>query len=172
VKSSPTKASRGKSTFDISAESWPLSEHTSIYCVPGLVTASAFQLSVEQCQPNLVMALQKYVYTPLDRSARQIRLLQFVQLDEEGINCTLETYDIASCPPFVAMSYTWGVDASPRSEILLNGAAFRVRPNLGEMLASMRERLRLGGDKFLDSIRVMNPDRPWAMNEVGGNNKR
>ena len=45
----------------------------------------------------------KYTYTPIDPNTDSIRLLGI----HDGQNYELKTYSIESCPPFVAVSYTW-----------------------------------------------------------------
>lgn len=88
--------------------------------------------------------MTSHIYTPLDRSTRSIRLLSFV--DEPpgpGIYCTLETYDLARCPPYVALSYDWGSFKTCR-DILVNHRPLPVRENLYAAL----EVLKTEGDRF------------------------
>ncbi|OBS22634.1 hypothetical protein FPOA_08967 [Fusarium poae] len=88
-------------------------------------------------------------YKQLEQGLSQIRLLHLLpqrtrhlQLSAPwyscvGLECTFETVDLASAPPYEALSYTWGEeDASVR--IHLNGKEFLVRPNLAYALAALR----------------------------------
>ncbi|KAF3763175.1 HET-domain-containing protein, partial [Cryphonectria parasitica EP155] len=76
------------------------------------------------------------VYTPLDRSSRTTRLLQFTDTSTtQDIRCVLETYDVADALSldFVALSYVWGQDR-PRRKINLNGVIIIIRENLYQAL--------------------------------------
>lgn len=79
-------------------------------------------------------------HIPLDRSARQIRLLRFLKPDgnADAIRCRLDTYDLEGCPSFVALSYTWG-NAHPSRTMTLNGEVFPVRQNLHSALSVLME---------------------------------
>lgn len=74
-----------------------------------------------------------FEYTPLDRQTRSIRLLRFE--DETPptpglrMSCLMETFELARCPPFVALSYTWGHPDLCR-EISINDQTLCVRENL------------------------------------------
>lgn len=74
--------------------------------------------------------MSTFKYTPLDRSTRSIRLLSFVDDPPgPGIYCTLETCDLARCPPFVALSYASGNPKS-RRDILVNHQSLSIHDNL------------------------------------------
>lgn len=60
-----------------------------------------------------------------------------------GIYCTLETYDLARCPPYVVLSYDWG-SSKPRRNILVNHRPRSVRDNLYAAL----EVLQTEGSRF------------------------
>lgn len=80
-------------------------------------------------------------YTPLDKSQEQIRLLSFVY--NKTIALQLRTFDIATCPAYDALSYTWGPnDASTNHEICLNGKPFVVRSNLHDALKAFEAKSR------------------------------
>lgn len=74
-----------------------------------------------------------FEYTPLNRQTRSIRLLRFEDESRTTpglrMSCLMETFELARCPPFFALSYTWG---SPDlcHEISINGKTLRVRENL------------------------------------------
>ncbi|KAK0724119.1 hypothetical protein B0H67DRAFT_100171 [Lasiosphaeris hirsuta] len=103
----------------------------------------------------------KCVYNPIDRSPKAIRLLKFVNPTGQGIRCALQMYDISSCPPFVSLSYTWGIER--------NGTPFSVGLNLFELLLPLKERFP-PGQRFGDSIRVVNPFiREEASRSLGPN---
>lgn len=79
-------------------------------------------------------------HVPLDQSTRQIRLLRFVDSDADTapIRCRLDAYNLDHCPPFVALSYTWG-DVYPTRDMILNGEVFPLRQNLHSALSVLRE---------------------------------
>lgn len=84
--------------------------------------------------------METFEYVPLDRSTRSIRLLSFEEEDETTgprlIRCRLETFDLDACPPFIALSYTWG-EPGTCHEISLNERALVVRENLHSALSEL-----------------------------------
>lgn len=52
-------------------------------------------------------SLGAYVYEPLPTES-SIRLLSFARDDEFTYSCSLHVFDLATAPPFHALSYTWG----------------------------------------------------------------
>lgn len=87
--------------------------------------------------------MASYDYSPLNRTTRSIRLLQFEEPPpgSDVVCCSLETYDLDSCPPFAALSYVWGEAPSTPSEgpsIFLDWAEFPVRQNLHAALCAIR----------------------------------
>lgn len=83
--------------------------------------------------------MDSFEYSPLDRTTRNIRLLQFEAPPpgSDVVCCSLETYDLDSCPPFAALSYAWGEPGGCK-DIFLEWATFSVRQNLHAALCSMR----------------------------------
>lgn len=82
-----------------------------------------------------------FEYTPLNWKTRSIRLLKFETPPpgSDVICCSLETYELDSCPRFAALSYTWGQpDSCKDQEIYLDWWTFPVRKNLHAALCSMR----------------------------------
>ncbi|KAH6671061.1 heterokaryon incompatibility protein-domain-containing protein [Halenospora varia] len=73
----------------------------------------------------------------LNYEADQIRLLQVRSGSCSLIQCTLQHYDLAACPPYKAISYTWG-RLYPTKDILINGARFSVRENLWQFLCTLQ----------------------------------
>ncbi|KAI0482026.1 heterokaryon incompatibility protein-domain-containing protein [Xylariaceae sp. FL0804] len=102
-------------------------------------------------------------YPSLDQSTRSIRLLRFdLTAPSDQICCTLETYKLDQCPPFVALSYTWG-SPTPKFEMSLASVVagtptaprpFHVRENLWAALhqlkklasAKLKSRVKLAGN--------------------------
>lgn len=88
--------------------------------------------------------MASFKYTRLDQSTRSIRLLSFVDdAPGPGVHCTLETFTLDRCPPFVALSYTWG-DHKPCRHITVNHQSLWVRENLFQAL----EMLSIEGARF------------------------
>jgi hypothetical protein len=78
----------------------------------------------------------------LDSSHRCIRLLEILHGAPEAlISCRIRSYPLTTCPPYAALSYTWG---SPEDshKILCNGHPFAVRINLRSFLQEMRTQKR------------------------------
>lgn len=66
-----------------------------------------------------------YEYPPLDLTTNQIRLLQIIRQPDSGVQYSLETFDIATCPPYITLSYVWR-DDEPSHTLVINGQAFLV----------------------------------------------
>lgn len=73
--------------------------------------------------------MASFRYTPLNRQTRSIRLLRFADDAGPCLSCRMGTFELARCPPFVALSYTWGHPDLCR-EISVNGKQLRIRENL------------------------------------------
>jgi hypothetical protein len=81
---------------------------------------------------------QLYDYKPLDLTKQQIRLITLKPGSADApVQCGLETFDIDSRPPYLALSYTWG-PPSPTACILIDGKHFEVRQNLYDFLVAFR----------------------------------
>lgn len=70
----------------------------------------------------------KYKHDTLDPNKSQIRVIRVIETSIE-ISCAIETFELASCPPYEALSYVWGGDLSSHT-ILLNGQSYRIGGNL------------------------------------------
>lgn len=79
------------------------------------------------------------VYSPLDPLAQTVRLINIQPGEDFPIACTFHTYELTTCPPFVALSYTWG-PSTPVSEITMDGTTLPIRKNLWFALCSIRAR--------------------------------
>lgn len=78
------------------------------------------------------------LYSPLPHQ-RAIRLLRIESgTGEEGIQTTLETFDLDSKTQFTALSYVWGNGASQR-EIICNGHKKPITRNLWGVLARLQK---------------------------------
>jgi hypothetical protein len=93
----------------------------------------------------------------LDRPHDQIRVLHLQQgSDDADIQIELRVYDCNDCPPYVAISYTWG-DLVPTFPIIVNGQSFRVRMNCFYALWQMRHHNQ-HSNFWLDSICINQHD--------------
>ena len=85
------------------------------------------------------MALRTaYTDVPLDPKLECIRLVRVVGVQEANvIRCEFQCFQLASCPPYKALSYTWG---SPRDQkrILIRENTLIIRRNLWEFLLQQR----------------------------------
>jgi hypothetical protein len=78
------------------------------------------------------LAPHDFRYRALDQSKQQIRLCKIESRSE--VKCKLKHFDFnATCPKYVALSYTWG-EATPEQTIELNGYPFEVRQNLWDYM--------------------------------------
>lgn len=94
--------------------------------------------------------MDSFQHVPLDRSKECIRLLRFMDRpsSSELEHFALETYDIATAPPFVALSYTWG-NPEPTHDIIVDGSLLPIRENLYVALKVLRS-FFLNQASFLD----------------------
>jgi hypothetical protein len=70
----------------------------------------------------------------LDLGVRCIRLVEIMSSsDPANISLKFHTYTLQNCPPYYALSYTWGDAANPK-RILINGTEFSIRENLWTFL--------------------------------------
>ena len=82
------------------------------------------------------MSQTTFKHIPLTRPAEQIRLLK-LQPDTDVIRLNIQTYELAECPKFVALSYEWG-NCSDMYDITIDGAVFRTHQNLRDALEHIR----------------------------------
>ena len=83
-----------------------------------------------------------FKYKSLDREKREIRLLELFprssKLSQVRPNCRILTQSLYDDPPYLALSYVWGVPDDTRT-ILVNKHPFKVTRNLYEALESIME---------------------------------
>ncbi|KAI1415164.1 HET-domain-containing protein [Hypoxylon sp. FL1857] len=80
----------------------------------------------------------KYVYTPLNGTGRQIRLVTICPgIWSDIIECILHTTSLDDSPRYEALSYVWG-DANKKVPISLDGRTFEVTENLYYALRRLR----------------------------------
>jgi hypothetical protein len=94
-----------------------------------------------------------YVYTPLDTTKQQIRLISLdpANTDDEPISCHVKDYDLDSAPAYVTLSYTWG-PPGPFATILINNSPFQVRLNLYNFLQTYRNDSQNKHSIWIDQI--------------------
>lgn len=86
------------------------------------------------------------IYTTLNDNTKGIRLLSF-HASHGLVSGKLEQFDdVNDCPPFIALSYTWGDEASKR-DIKLNGSRFSVRKNLHDFMHHLSMAKHIWGEK-------------------------
>lgn len=83
--------------------------------------------------------MASYYYEPLENDHQCIRLLRLMpgRHVAAGLECELLHTKIEDCPPYEALSYTWG-DASQTSIISLSGCPFSATANLDVALRYLR----------------------------------
>ena len=74
------------------------------------------------------------MHTPLDLEREQIRLVRLEDWSQDyELRCSIEVFDRARCPAYVAVSYVWGTDA-PSIKLRANGKFMLLRHNLASFL--------------------------------------
>lgn len=110
-------------------------------------------------------------YQPLpSRGWFRLLTIRPSQHESSVISCTLQNHEMANCPSYEAMSYTWGDDKATET-ILVNGGHFTLRPNLFSALKSLRnvDDPRL---IWIDAICINQQDESernhqvWQMNNI------
>ena len=87
-----------------------------------------------------------YAPCPVDRLTQEFRLLRLKpESDESLIKCDLQTFSPKTCPPYTALSYTWGDKRTAVLEsIEINGVRFPVRGNLHDFLRQQLDHQNYG----------------------------
>ncbi|EUC33005.1 hypothetical protein COCCADRAFT_26585 [Bipolaris zeicola 26-R-13] len=86
--------------------------------------------------------MDHFQYEPLDANSNHIRLLRFSAEPGSQPSYTLHEFDLNECPPYEALSYTWGPPL-PTRIITLNQRPFEIRENLADFLDRMRTGITL-----------------------------
>ncbi|KAF2672194.1 hypothetical protein BT63DRAFT_422702 [Microthyrium microscopicum] len=116
-----------------------------------------------------------YSYNPLDRSTQSIRLIEILPGQSQEIACKLHAHELgpdATCPPFTALSYTWG-PPEPTTAIVVDDQNLSVRENLILALSSYRNKVNDGsfqGLLWIDAISINQEDtleRSHQVNMMG-----
>jgi hypothetical protein len=108
---------------------------------------------------------QTLTYTALDGSTQTTRLIEILPGDSPQISCKFHIHQLdanATCPPFTALSYTWG-PPDPTSEILItiDDQRLPVRKNLWYALSSYRKKMNegiFGGLLWIDALSINQQD--------------
>ena len=96
---------------------------------------------------------REYNYEPLDVTRNQIRLLVIVTTggtNMDSVRVSLETYNLETAPPYVALSSTWE-DPNPRFRsvtypVNIDGTYLRVGRTLHLALLELRDKLQEDSD--------------------------
>lgn len=100
--------------------------------------ASVSRPRAEESSAHTKKVTSPDIYTPLNESHRQIRLLRMFPYEDGEISLELAVASLDDKPAFRALSYLW-TTADPDCQILVNDQPFLVRPNLYHYLEIMRE---------------------------------
>lgn len=84
-----------------------------------------------------------YEAVPICLEDREIRLIQIahephISRDSLRIRCKLASFPLSKCPPYIALSYTWGLENNG-DRIVLEGTEFAIGKNLYGFLHHMRD---------------------------------
>ncbi|QDS77955.1 hypothetical protein FKW77_001633 [Venturia effusa] len=83
------------------------------------------------------------IYQPIDRTSRTIRLVRILPArdeDPDTISCSFSTFELAQCPPYVALSYARGPPDQGYT-ILVDNKPLIVRENLRHALREIRKKV-------------------------------
>lgn len=105
------------------------------------------------------------LYHPLDPGRREFRLVRILYTGSSEIECHLEVFSLNEIPVYTALSYAWTEDEASR-QILLNGKAFPVRPNLHEFLKQMHAEQHSGWI-FIDAICINQNEDAEKASQIG-----
>jgi hypothetical protein len=85
-----------------------------------------------------------YTDVPLDTSTISIRLIKVLQETEDDgtLKCRFETFPLADCPPYTALSYTWG-PSGDEELVSVGGHYLFVRKNLWRFLRLAQKHARI-----------------------------
>ncbi|KAK1749997.1 TPR-like protein [Echria macrotheca] len=107
-----------------------------------------------------------YSYTPLDTTSECTRLIKIDNRSHaEPVKCQVYTFPLSQCPPYIALSYTWG-DPKGRGKLIdLDGKRFTVRENLGSFLRT----INYEGDElfWIDAICIDQSSHAERNHQVG-----
>ena len=92
------------------------------------------------------------LYPTLDSSVHEIRLLSFIDAGDI-LSFRLDCFPILQAPPFIALSYTWGLSRDGRHEIRVNGAPTHIRSNLLDALYSIRGHINIARARLFSARR-------------------
>ena len=88
-------------------------------------------------------------------------------VDDEPLSCSIVTVNVGRCPPFEALSYTWG-HGTAAQPIQCNGGAIPITPNLKTCLRELR-RPTQARRLCIDAICIDHQnveERDWQMRHV------
>lgn len=81
-----------------------------------------------------------YNTCPIDRKSRSIRLFRILESsDDRLIRCEMISFELTSCPRYVAVSYTWGINRST-SVISVNSVPLIIQENQRQFLEEQRKK--------------------------------
>ncbi|KAM0705258.1 hypothetical protein Q7P35_008048 [Cladosporium inversicolor] len=101
-----------------------------------------------------------FIHAPLLEPTKQFRLLSFDgSSTATHLRCRLETFELATCPDYHALSYVYG-DPLLREPILVNGEISDLNRNGWHALQQARLRASAGAYYWLDALCINQTDLP------------
>jgi hypothetical protein len=107
---------------------------------------------------------KSYLYVPLDKSTRSIRLFQLQLQDDGSIQGCLTNHSHDKAPPYLALSYMWGPE-HPTHTISVDGQPMVIRKNLFDFLQVYRSR-HLNDHVWIDQLSINQQDIPKRNEQV------
>jgi hypothetical protein len=107
----------------------------------------------------------RYQHQPLDTKRRQVRLLTFTGA-YDTVHLEVRIFDLATAPPYRALTYTWG-KPDPKFDVYLDGKAFEVRENLFAFLRKAKEKTSPIHHIWIDQICIDQSNIKERNHQVG-----
>lgn len=110
----------------------------------------------------------QYSYDALVASSQSIRLVTVLpDRETESVRCQIETFQLASAPPYTGLSYTWG-KANPSCTIKLNEQSLVVTPNLKAFVSQVASSTRLCNSRYwIDALCIDQSNMVERRHQVG-----
>lgn len=120
-------------------------------------------------QTQLPSMRQKKGYQPLNHGNKEVRLLQLLP---RSASSTMEgafvTKPLGQCPPYTALSYTWGADEVEQNFILVDSCTLiPLRKNLFNFLSHQRSIIKEPTLYWIDAICIKQNDILERNHQVG-----
>ena len=109
---------------------------------------------------------ERYTYTPLDATKREIRLVRLHGgRGTDPIRCSMTTHAWGRVPKYAALSYCWG-DDTRTTEIVVDGKLFAVTKNLRDALHQIRGDTYGDSNMWIDAVCINQSDNDEKSSQI------